>query len=429
MSWDERKAAWHSACSVGYVGQFLMTRSFSAEFQLAAACAMWPPSDRRTEAIHAAASGPIEWPRFLRVARRHWVIGLAHQGLTEARLAVPPDIRREIGARAATLARKNLAMAAEALRLQHLFDEAHLPVLFIKGSSLAKLAFGTLGLSSSQDIDLLVPREALPAATKLIVGAGYRRYDPPSGISDSQLQQLLPLRRDFGFVHQTTGLPIELHWRLFGNPHAMAEDTIMAASRDVLLTDTTGLHTLGDEDLFAYLCMHGALHWWNRLKWLADVNALLASTPGDSIERLVGAAEARGTGRAPALALLLCRRVLGATLPGRLMATLGKNTTVRWLETTALSAMTAGQGEHDPHETRFGTTLGSLSSLLLSRSWHYRLKELNLHLNNQTDILTMPLPGRLRFLYPLLRLPLWVWRHATKRGSDIDRETPLKIDP
>jgi hypothetical protein len=263
----------------------------------------------------------------------------------------------------------------------------------------------------------------------LVAGAGYRRYDPPLGISDSQLQQLLPLRRDFGFVHQTTGLPIELHWRLFANPHAMTEDTIMAASRGVLLTGTTGLHTLGDEDLFAYLCMHGALHWWNRLKWLADVNAWLASTPGDSIERLVAAAEARGTGRAAALALLLCRRVLGATLPRRLMATLGKGTTVRWLEATALSAMTAGQGEHDPHETRFGTTRGSLSSLLLNPSWHYRLKELNLHLHNQTDILAMPLPERLRFLYPLLRLPLWVWRHAAKRGSEIDRKTPLKTDP
>ena len=97
---------------------------------------------------------------------------------------------------------------------------------------------------------------------------------------------------------------------------------------------------LGEEDLFAYLCMHGALHWWNRLKWLADVNALLASTPEDGVERLVRAAEARGAGRAAAQALLLCRRLLGTPLPARLMATLDKSATVRWLEATALSAMT-----------------------------------------------------------------------------------------
>ena len=189
----------------------------------------------------------------------------------------------------------------------------------------------------------------------------------------------------------------------------------MAASRYVPLTDASGLHTLGDEDQFAYLCMHGAVHWWNRLKWLADVNALLASTPEDSIGRLVRAADVRGAGRAAGQALLLCERLLGARLPAPLMTKLSKSTTLRWLQATALSAMTTGQGERDPHELRFGTTRGSLSTFLLNPSWRYWLKELNLHLINQTDVLTMPLPERMRFLYPLLRLPLWAGRHATKR--------------
>src|SRR5262249_30380784 len=235
---------------------------------------MWPPSDRRTGAIQAAAAGPIEWPRFLRVVQRHRILGLAHQGLAEARLAIPPDIRRELGARAETLVRENLAMAVGALRLQGLFDEARLPVLFVKGSSLAMLAFGKLGLSGSEDIDLLVPREMLPAATALIARAGYHRFDPPPNISDAQLQLVMPLRKDLGFVHQATGLRIELHWRLFLNPHAMDEGSIMAGSRVVPLAGAAGLRTLGEEDLFAYLCMHGALHWWYRLKWLADINAL-----------------------------------------------------------------------------------------------------------------------------------------------------------
>jgi hypothetical protein len=76
--------------------------------------------------------------------------------------------------------------------------------------------------------------------------------------------------------------------------------------------------------------------------------------------------------------------------------------------------MSAGQGELEPRRTRFGTTRGSLSTFLLSRSWRYRLAELSIHLTNQTDVLTVPLPERLRFLYPVLRLPLWVWRHAVK---------------
>jgi Uncharacterised nucleotidyltransferase len=397
----------------GAAGIALMVTSLSPEFQLVAACAMWPPSDRRTEAIRAAAAAPLDWPRFVRVAKRHQVIGLVHEGLTRVRPDVPSELAGDVGAQAATLVRENLAIARESLRLQRLFDDANLQVLFVKGAALAMLAFGNLGLRSGQDIDLLVNDETLPAATALILRAGYSRFDPSPDISDTQLRLLTPLRKDLGFVHQATGLRIELHWRLFLNPHAMDATSITASSRLVPLAGAAGLRTLGEEDLFAYLCMHGALHWWNRLKWLADINALLASVPEASVERLFRAAESRGAGRAAAQALLLCRRLLGTALPAPLLAAIGKSLTVRWLEATAVNAMTAGQSEREPHEVRFGTTRGSLSTFLLSRGWRYRLAELNNHLTNQTDVLTVPLPERLWFLYPVLRLPLWAWRHCS----------------
>ena len=187
----------------------------------------------------------------------------------------------------------------------------------------------------------------------------------------------------------------------------------MAASRVVPMAEAADLRTLGEEDLFAYLCMHGALHWWYRLKWLADINALLAAIPEASVERLFRAAEARGAGRAAAQAMLLCRRLFGTSLPASLMANIGQGITMRWLEATALSAITAVQSEREPRDVRFGTTRGSLSTFLLSRSWRYRLAELNNHLTNQTDVLTVRLPERLWFLYPVLRLPLWAWRHCS----------------
>jgi hypothetical protein len=378
---------------------------------------MWPPSDRRTEAIRTATARPLDWSRFLRVANRHQMVGLVHHGLTQVRPDVPPEIVREIDAKAATLVRENLEMARESLRLQQLFDDADLPVLFIKGVALGVLAFGNLGLRSAQDIDLLVAYETLPAATALILGAGYRRFNPPPDISDERLRLLMPLRKDLGFVHQATGLRIELHWRLFLNPHAMAETSIITGSQVVALATAGRLRTLGEDDLFAYLCMHGAIHWWNRLKWLADINAMLATVPDGDVADLIRAAEVRGAGRAAAQALLLCRRVLATPLPDRLMATLAKGATMRWLEATALNAINAGQGEREPREERFGTTRSSLSTALLSPSWKYKLAELGRQLTNPTDVLTVPLPQRLRFLYPVLRLPLWVWRHTVHHNA------------
>ena len=90
---------------------------------------------------------------------------------------------------------------------------------------------------------------------------------------------------------------------------------------------------------------------------------------------------------------------------------------MRWLEATALKSMTMGHGEHDPHEVRFGTMRGSLSTFLLNRSWRYQLTELGIQLTNPTDVLTVPLPQPLRFLYPVLRLPLWAWRHTVQHNA------------
>ena len=295
-----------------------------------------------------------------------------------------------------------------------MFGKAGVPILFVKGAPLAIFAFGNLGLRSSQDIDLLVSPDALPAAIALLTGAGYRRYSPPPDIGDDILRLLMPLRKDFGFAHPSTGMVIELHWRLFLNPHAMVGASILKSSRTVRLSAGAELRTLGDEDLFAYLCTHGAYHWWNRLKWLADINALLTATDR-GIEQLVGAATARGAARAADQALLLCSRLLMTSLPTTVLRKSKSSAITHWLEATALAAMTSDQGEHKPHDARFGTTRGSLSTLLLRPNWRYRLAELKVHLINQTDILTLSLPQRLWFTYPLLRLPLWLWRHAAKR--------------
>jgi Uncharacterised nucleotidyltransferase len=395
-----------------------MARSLSPEFLLAAACARWPASNRRTEAIRAEATRVIDWAQFLRVARRHGVVGLVHDGLKRAQPDIPPQIAQEIRLQATTLVSESLAMAAEAARLQRLFDDAGLAILFLKGASLAMLAYGNLGMRSAKDIDLLVSPEALPLATALVTRAGYRRFNPPANISDARLRLLMSLRRDHGFVHEQTGLQIELHWRLFLNPHAMDEASFMAASRVVPLTGTMGLRTLGEEDLFTYLCVHGALHSWNQLKWLADIGAFLAAAPKGGVERLKSAAEVRGAGLAAAQAMLLCQRLLDMSLPNPLIDILSQSSKVRWLEKTALSAITAGRGEQGPHGMRFGTTRGSLSNFLLRQTWRYRLAELRNLLTNETDVLAVPLPERLRFLYPILRLPLWVWRHASHRDAE-----------
>jgi hypothetical protein len=232
--------------------------------------------------------------------------------------------------------------------------------------------------------------------------------------SDAKLRQLMPYRKDIGFAHEKTGVPVELHWRLFVNPHAMNQSSITDASRMVTIGEAAKLRTLGEEDLFTYLCVHGALHLWNRLKWLADVGAILANETRCGIERLKNGAETRGAGRAANQAIFLCHLLLGSPLPSTLGTTFGPNSKMKPLERLALKAMTVRRGEQEWRDVPFATSLGSLSAFLLGQTWRYRLAELRKLLIKDTDLLTVPLPERLNFLYPILRLPLWICRRARR---------------
>lgn len=393
-----------------------MAPSLSQEFLLAAACSIWPPSDRRTQAVREAAAGQLDWNDFLRVVIRHRVIGLVHDGLTRARIALPLEIAQEIASQAAELVQKNLACAAEAIRIQRLFAASDLPIVFFKGVSLAMLAYGNLGLRHSRDIDVLVSPKDICAASKLLEHIGYRRLQPPPEFSTSQLQMWTYRCKEIWYIHDEKRIEIELHSRLFDNPRLMVGIPATNLSRTVPLTDGISLRTFEEDDLFAYLCTHGAVDCWFRLKWLADIGALLMRQPEGGVERLYRAADARGTGQSSAQAILLCHRLLGTAIPDQLITMLKKVTTVRWLEAIAMKAITA---DMEPTELPFGTTWSSLARFLLGRGWRYWLAELKVYLISPVDILTLPLPKRLRALYPVLRLPLWLWRQRIRRRRSI----------
>lgn len=386
----------------------------SPEFLLVAACATWPPSVDRTETIHNASKQDLDWNRLLRIAKRHEMFGLLDDGLRRASIVVPSEIKSEIRAQATVLVRENLVLAAEAANLQKLFSAADLPVLSIKGTSLALLAYGNLGLRGAKDIDLLVPHDSLEPALALVENAGYQRVDPPLGISAQTLQLLTQIRKDYCYFNESNGVHIEVHWRLCLNPYAMDDTTVFSASQKVPVTQSIGLRTLGEEDLFTYLCVHGARHWWYQLKWLADIRALLGATTKGP-ERLYRAAEARGGGRSAAQAMLLCQQLLHMPLPWELSKLLLRNRKAQWLQRTALNAMDVERGDREHRKKRFGTTRGSLSVFLLGKGWRYRLAELRQLMNSTTDVLMVPLPKRLSFLYPFLRFPLWAWRNVCQQ--------------
>ncbi|MDP9414422.1 MAG: nucleotidyltransferase family protein [Pseudomonadota bacterium] len=381
----------------------------SREFNLVAAGCEWPASAARDQRLRDCAASALDWDLVLKLAHRHRVEGLLHRALTEAGVEAPERVRLELARSAAAIGTQSLLQSAESAWLRRLLSERGIEAVFLKGVALAALAYGMLGVKQAWDIDLLVGPEEAALAADVLGQAGYRRSIPGSEVPDELFRHWMTISKESLWIHEKSGMVVELHTALVDNPSLLPGVSARSDLQLVRIGPGVQLPTLRTDELFAYLCVHGATHAWARLKWLADVAALLRKVGPEETERLYRRSIELGAGRSSAQALMLCARLLQLPLPSKLQPELRRDRPTQWLEELAISAM-SGRGATELDDTVFGTVVINLSHFLLGRGWRYKYSELARKTRNPEDQLAMPLPPYLHFIYPILAVPRWVWR-------------------
>lgn len=380
------------------------------EYRLVTACCRWPRGDARDAAVRAAAEPVLDWKRVERVTRRHRVYAQVHDALTHAGVAIPDGVAGELARAAQQTGMFALMMAREAARLQDAFDAVGCPALFVKGSSLAMLAYGELGLKWAWDIDLLTTPDGAAQGRAILEGLGYALIEP-EGLDERKLELFLGLGKECIFIHPDTRIAVELHWKLVDNPYLLPGIGALSPARTVPIGGRA-LRTLEDTPLLAYLLVHGTRHAWSRLKWLADVAALLSRYPLDAIEPLYRELQTLQAGRAAAVGFLLCHDLLGLALPSDLLDEFRADRATRRLVATAHAALTYGGGEREVSTYTLPGFLTLVSHLTVAPGWRPFLWELGAKWTCSADRLALPLPRPLWFLYHVLRVPLWIWRRG-----------------
>lgn len=382
-------------------------------FKLTAACCR-PAGLARDNAVRFAAEG-VDWDSFGRIVVRHRVEGLAYEALRRADVEPDPAVASDLRRAAMEIAAGGLRLAAESQRLQGALDKAAIPNLVLKGTTLDQLVWGRLGLKRAWDIDLLVTPGDARVARACLEAADYRLMDPPNATPEV-FAAWVSLSKESVFRRPDGNVTAELHWRLTDIAGLLPGLSSASPSQLVALPGGLVLRTLAPEELFAYLCVHGATHAWSRLKWLADLGGLLAAEDDAGRTRLYERAVALGAGRCPASALLLCETLFGIPLPSTIAHAIRADAGARWLAALALDAM-AGAGDAEIETRRFFNDRVILSQLLFAPGWRFRLAEAARQSVSLDDKMTMRLPPSLGFVYPLVRVPLWLWRRLGRRDG------------
>ena len=387
----------------------------SREFLFTAACCIWPPSERRASAIQTAATATLDWDRILRIVNRQRVAGLVHDGLVRAGIAPPVAVGERLRNQASGIVRQNFQFATEAVRLQRLLNEAGVTVLFVKGISLAVRAYTTLGLKHSWDIDLLVTSEAVPQAIQVLEQAGYCGFPLLPPITDSRYRRWVKYGREYVLRHKANGVHVELHWKLVDNDYFLSGVSAASPSQLVRISNDAQLRTLNDDDLFVYLCVHGAMHGWSRLKWLADVAAFVAKDGVGDPERRLRYAKKVNAEHCVAQAFLLCDSLFATPSLTGISQLLRRRRRYRWLERIALTAMMNGNAEVELGNGPFDLNSIYMSHFMLGRGWRFATTELSNKLNAPFDLMYGTLPPRFHFLYPVKRVTSWIKRRGRVR--------------
>jgi hypothetical protein len=293
-------------------------------------------------------------------------------------------------------------MVAESLRLKQLMEAAQIPVLFVKGVSLSVLAYGSLSLKKGRDIDILVPLSSLNDTAGILDQAGYALVEPEGARGRERLHVWHGLSKESVWRNDRRRTIVELHTKLVDNEMLLAGIAGAPPRQHVPVAAGMFLPTLARDELFAYLCVHGAWSGWFRLKWIADVAALLSACSPEEVERLYWRSQDLGAGRAAAQALLLCEHLFATRMNAALLAELGRDRVNRWLMAGALRKLSGRAVANELGDTRLGTASIHLMHFLLLPGWKFRLRQLRHQFFNQYDRMAVPLPRRLHLLYPLV---------------------------
>ena len=277
------------------------------------------------ECCRAAFSGNnVSYPEdirpkiFLEIVQRHKLIPQLYPILKSHCENLPNEVLQEFRN---LLNRHNLhilKLSGELIRLSELFAEHDIPWLSIKGPALAVQLYGDVAARQSGDLDILVKREDLDRAIKLISDAGYVPVIDHDKFNKSQINFIRKCYKDETFRHITNNVFVELHWSLENEQTSPLNQVELFETSATICIGNKSIYTLPDIPNLLYLCAHGHRHGWYRLFWLWDVATILKNTTQEQSEVIVESAKKYQCMKAMGQAIALSASVFSVKPPAGL---------------------------------------------------------------------------------------------------------------
>lgn len=387
----------------------LNTVNLSLELAFLIACCKTNPSEEDTEFIHSYLSRISNAPSgsalgvhesLITAASQHGILPLVYKtikNVSKSHYSLE-HLLTALKSAYSQIARRNMLMSAELIRIMKLFENNGIEALAFKGPALSQSAYGDITLRQYGDLDILIKRSDISPMINLMRVEG---YVPELALDTKMKETFLNALNVIGFYKSTTNVLIEVHWELLSKNYAIHwnENALWDQKRESAVINGTGIPVLPFEQQLLYLCVHGSKHLFERLEWICDIDRSIRVNPDINWQHLLKEAEKRGIKRMLFLGLALCEQFFALELPDRIRNEMGKEKALPKLISKVIGINFSETSEKGKGYSTFGLLWSMRENLSdkLRFTWH------GLFAPKFDDFNFIQLPKPLTFLYTIIR--------------------------
>jgi len=339
-----------------------------------------------------------KWQAIRELAMYHGVMPILYRSLGDLALQLPSEEVCTLKSLYQSTSRDQLALTAHLLTLTGRLESRGLHYVAIKGPALSQEVYGDITLRQYGDIDLFVDQDDMQEMSELIIGLGYQPLLPVTLLTR---RKFFALDNDFSFRHQSSGVLLELHWKLFPRRHRMSlpfEQLYAHAGR--LDIQNRKITILSPEDNLLYLTLHGAKHIFERFEWVYDIDRLIDTYPDLDLRKVYEKAVAIRVEEPFLLGIFLCELLFGTPIPQSLQR----------YRSERVDQLIESVLHYCKEEFIFWDEAAKKRARFLFLAQLHQEKESPLFSHFKSlfkptavDVITFSLSDRIDFLYPLLR--------------------------
>ena len=227
----------------------------------------------------------INWDLFIQLVLKHRLVSHILKHINKIENQIPNEIIDSLKEIKLNQSKTSLEYTGILIKINDLFQKKNIKYISFKGPLLSLELYDDIGFRNFRDLDILVEKENIEEAKKIIENLNFKCIYPRIPLSDQQRKVNYSISHHYHFTHNEKLIEIELHWNMT-NPKSffcITTKDIISNSKSIDISNQDVPYISTTENL-VYQAAHGSIHQWYRLFWLKDFSELLLKYSKDEIK-------------------------------------------------------------------------------------------------------------------------------------------------